>query len=106
MTIAERIEGETDRLVLPLLDDGAAFDATGFTITSLLITAKDGTVVNTAGDFGWDDATTSLGYYDPDAADFVAAKSPYTVRVQVTDGAGVVRFYPSTARASIRVRPV
>lgn len=104
MTIAERIEGQTDRLLLPLLDDGAAFDATGFTVSGVTITARDGTVVNVSGDFDWLSGSTSTVYYDPDAGDFVAAKSPYNVRVKVTDADGKVRFYPNTERARIRVR--
>lgn len=102
--IGSVIAGDTARILLPLLEDGAAFDATGLTVTDLLITGYDGTVVDTIGDFGWSAQLTAVAYYDPDAADFVTAKSPYAVRVKLTDGGGKVRHHPSGAAAFLTVR--
>jgi hypothetical protein len=104
--IAEVIEGETARLVLPLTEDGTALDGTGFTVSDLYVTGNDGTQVTTTGDFGWVTQSAGTVYYDPDADDFVASKSPYRVRVKLIDGSSKVRMYPNKAAAEIRVRPV
>jgi hypothetical protein len=102
--IGSAIAGDTARLVLPLLEDGAALNGTGFSVTDLEITASDGTQVVTTGDFGWSDQPGGKVYYDPDADDFVASKSPYAVRALLTDGAGKTRHYPNGAPAFIVVR--
>jgi len=104
MIIAEVIEGETARLTIPLLEDGAAVNITGFTMSDLLITGSDGTAVTTTADFGVVSASAGTVYYDPDADDFSAAKSPYRVRVKMTDGDSKVRYYPNGASAQITVR--
>lgn len=104
--IAKITEGETARLTLPLLEDGTALNGTGFTVSDLLITGNDGTVVDTTGDFGWVTASAGTVYYDPDAVDFVTSKSPYRVRVKLLDGSSKVRYYPNGAPAEIVVRSV
>lgn len=105
-TIATITEGETARLVFPLQEDGAALDATGFTLSDVLLTASDGEEIDTVGDHGWVSAPAGTAFYDPDASDFQAAKSPYRVKIKVTDGASKVRFYPNHAIAQIVVVPI
>lgn len=102
--IGSVVAGDTARIVIPLLEDGAAFDATGLDFSDLLITGRDGTQVDTSGDFGWSDQSTSRIYYDPDAGDFLTSKAPYAVRAKLTDGDGKVRHYPQTEPAFIEVR--
>jgi hypothetical protein len=102
--IGSVVAGNTDRIKLPLLENGAAFDATGFTVTEILIRGNDGTVVDTSGDIGWDDQDASVAYYDPDADDFDAGNAPYSVRITLTDGASKTRSYPRGALAYLQVR--
>lgn len=101
--LLEIVEGWTSRLAFQLKENGAAMDGTGITVSALDIVAADGTVVDTTGDFGWIAAAAGTVYYDPDAADFVAAKSPYSVRVQLTDGTGKTAWHPSGKPDQIRV---
>lgn len=106
------VEGSTRRMTFTLQSTDpatgvtTAFVGTGFTLSDLFITGKDGTEVDTTSDFGWLVAASGTVYYDPDAADFVASKSPYDVRFQVTDGAGKVAFFPSADADQILVKPV
>jgi hypothetical protein len=102
--IGSVVAGDTDRIELPLLEDGAAIVGTGFSVTALEVTGNDGTVVTTAGDFGWADQAAGVVYYDPDANDFDAGNSPYAVRVLLTDGGGKTRHYPNGAPAFLIVR--
>lgn len=102
--IAELVEGWTERVTLTLKADGTAVNLTGLTLTDLLITGKDGTQVDTTGDFGVLVAANGTIFYDPDSSDFVAAKSPYRVRAKVTDGSGKVVFFPNAASDVIVVR--
>jgi hypothetical protein len=102
--IGTAIAGDTARLVFPLLEDGVALDGTGFTVEDLLVTGNDGTVIDTTGDFGWHDQAGGKVYYDPDAADFTTAKSPFAVRAKLEDGAGKIRHYPNGAPAFLVVR--
>lgn len=106
LTIATITEGETARLTFPLEEDGAALNGTGFTVTDLVLTASSGEAIDTVGNFGWISDAAGTVYYDPDAADFIAAKSPYRVKVKITDGSSKVRFYPNHIIAQIVVVPV
>lgn len=101
--LATIVEGETTRLTIPLLEDGVALDGTGMTVSDVLLTGSDGQAVDTTGKFGWATQGSGLAYFDPASADFVAGKSPYHVRVKVTDGSSKVRFYPNGGRAEIVV---
>lgn len=114
MNLHPVIEGDTARIVFQLWKaSGVKEDGTGLTIVALEITGNDGTVVDTTGDFGWhvdpaaDPPITQAdgqGYYDPDADDFVASKSPYRVRAKLTDGSDKVRHYPQGAASEMVVR--
>jgi len=101
--LTEIVEGWTSRLAFQLLEDGAAMDGTGITVSALDIVGADGTVVDTTGDFGWITQASGTVYYDPDATDFIAAKSPYSVRYQLTDGNGKKAWHPSGKPDQIRV---
>ena len=101
--IYELVEGWTSRLTFQLTDDGAAFDGTGLTVSALDLVGNDGTAVDTASDFGWATQASGIVYYDPDSADFVASKSPYKIRYQLTDGSGKVRWYPNGKPDEIKV---
>lgn len=107
MAIAARVvQGQTARILFQLTQDGAAFDATGFTLSDMFLTASDNTAVTTTAKFGWSDEDEAIVYYDPGSTDFDATKSPYRLRIKVTDGTAKIRFYPDGASAEILVRPV
>lgn len=101
--LTDIVEGWTSRISLQLYEDGVALNGTGLTVSALDIVGSDGTVVTTTSDFGWITASAGTVYYDPDATDFVAAKSPYSVRVQLTDGSGKVAWHPNGKPDTIRV---
>jgi len=101
-TIATIIAGETARLTIPLLEDDAALNGTGFTVSDFLLTGNDGTSVDTTGVFGWAFDAAGTVYFDP-PADLSASLSPYRVRVEVTDGNLQTRYYPNNGIAQIKV---
>lgn len=103
--ITNVVEGWTGRLTFTLQSNGAAFVGTGFTISDLVLTGRNGIAVDTSGDFGWITAADGTVYYDADSADFVALQSPYTVRFEVTDGAGKVVYFPNADAYELTVWP-
>lgn len=103
MTVTEVVEGWTGRLTFQLQVNGANLDGTGLTVSALDVIANDNTIVDTTGDYGWVTQGSGTVYYDPDASDFQAAKSPYRVRYQVTDGGGKVVWFPNGKPDEIRV---
>lgn len=99
------VEGDTARIPFQLYDsDGVALNGTGLDVIDLVIIGNDGTVVDTAGDFGWSDQAAGIIYYDPDAADWDATKSPYRVRAKLRDGSLKTRHYPQGAASEMVVR--
>jgi hypothetical protein len=101
--LTEVVEGWTGRLTFQLYDDGAALNGTGLTVTALDLVGNDGVAVTTTADFGWLVQASGTVYYDPDAADLTAARSPYKVRYQITDGSGAIVWYPNGAPDTIAV---
>lgn len=106
--LEEVVAGQTERSTWQLKETSAAgvtsnLDGTGFTVTDVLLTSIDGQPVNTTGKFGWASQGNGQVYYDPAATDFHAEKSPYRVRVKLTDGSSKIRFYPKKGTAEIIV---
>ena len=101
--LTEVVEGWTTRLTFQLEDDGTAIDGTGLTVSALDIVGNDNVAVTTTSDYGWATQASGTVYYDPDSADFVASKSPYRIRYQLTDGSGKVVWYPNGAADTIIV---
>ena len=104
MAVTEIVEGWTGRLSFQLTEDGVNLVGTGLTVSALDIVGADGVPVTTTSDFGWITQLTGTVYYDPDADDLVASKSPYRLRFQLTDGSGKVVWFPNGAAEEIRVR--
>lgn len=106
----EVVAGQTVRSVWQLKERDAVtgeienLDGTGFTVSDVILTSIDGTPVDTTAKFGWSSQSDGQVYYDPAASDFQADKSPYRVRVKLTDGSNKIRFYPQQGTAEIRVR--
>ena len=96
-------EGWTKRLTWQILADGAAFDGTGFTVSDIRITGKDGTIVDVTGDIGWVTAASGTVYYDPDATDFDADLSPYTIHFVIQDGSGKQLSVPNGKAYELKV---
>ena len=90
------VAGTTGPQDFRLLIDGVAADLTGKTVT-LILTGRDGTVVDTTNDVSITGVTTGEVRYSPDSTDVPAANTPYTARWAVTDAAGKVVFFPSGA---------
>ncbi len=95
--LAHITEGWTDELgPFVLRVDGVAFDFAGMNGITLVLRKKTGATVDTAGDVRLDAVTTTgKVYYKPDADDFKAQFSPYTVHWRVEDGAGDIVFFPN-----------
>jgi len=107
-TIKELVEGTTERQKFYLTDKTVAgvvvaVDGSGLTVADLLLTSIDGTPVNTSGKIGWDSASDGVAYFDPDATDLAAQKSPYRIRFKLTDVSSKIRFYPSHGTAEVKV---
>lgn len=99
------IEGDTARITFQLYEaSGQPLNGTGLTVLDLEIIGNDDTVVDTTGDFGWSDQAAGIIFYDPDANDWDAAKSPYRVRAELRDGSLKTRHYPQGAASEMVVR--
>ncbi len=96
------VEGTTAMLEWNLYNDCEPFDATGITPAAVL-KDKDGTTITTTGKIEWATITASKIRYRPDAADLVAAKSPYTLHFKLTDSVGKISFYPDDAAIKLLV---
>lgn len=96
-------EGDTEPIVIQLYEVNAAgvsvdLDATGFTLSDMVITANDGTLVVSTNKFDWSgDEALGRVAFEPAANDFNAAKSPYRFRTVLIDGEGDIRSYPDDA---------
>jgi hypothetical protein len=101
----EIVEGWTGPLDFRLLADGSALDISGMTV-ELLLTAQDGTAIDTTGDTSITDATDGEVRYLPDPTDLDSDDSPILMRWKVTDDLGRVVYHPSGRPAVIAVRPV
>jgi hypothetical protein len=108
-TLETVVAGQTARSIWQLKETTvdsstpANLDGSGFTVADVLLTSVDGEPVDTAGKIGWSSQGDGQVYFDPAAGDFAFEKSPYRVRVKLTDGNGKIRFYPQQGTAEIRV---
>jgi hypothetical protein len=101
-TIGRVRAGRTSPIFFYLQEDDEDFDATGLTLSDVLLTTLNGQAIDTAGKFSLDTATGKVTY-NPAAADFHPDLAPYRISAKVTDGAGKVRFYPEDFVAQIDV---
>jgi hypothetical protein len=99
------VEGWTAELgPFTLKNDGGALNLTGLTVVPLIRDA-DQRLITFAGTSEKDaDQTTGRMYLTPTAADFKAARAPYTLRWKVTDSDGKVVHYPNGEADTIEVR--
>lgn len=88
------VEGWTEPIPLQLLLDGLPFDGTGSSITAILQGKLGRGGINTSIPATWTDSTTSKAQFVPAADTFIAAQTPYTLRIQLVDSLGAVSFFP------------
>lgn len=102
--LLEIVEGWTEELgPFTLKADGAAVDLSDMTV-ALILRNRNGQSVTVEGTTRISDTPTDgQVYYTPDGADLLNAKSPYSLRWEVTDGAGRVVFFPNGAPDTISV---
>ena len=92
------VEGTTTNIKFQLLENGVPVNLTNIT-TTLILTDRTGTTVTSPGTISIDDITNGKVSLIPTSASvFVASKSPYSARWQLTDIAGKVCFVPSGNR--------
>ena len=97
MSVSEEwVETETGTRSWILKNGTVAQNLTGMTV-ALLMKNRTGASIDTSGDVVVTDAANGVVSYNPDAADFASAGSPYSVRFKVTDGTGKDRYYPTIA---------
>jgi len=104
------VEGWTKELgPFTLKIDGVPPSLLGMTVALQLRPVKrPGLFSDGTGDVRLAQTTDALAsgqvYYKPDAEDFTAAHSPYTLRWKVTDGNSDVVFFPNDAADTIVVQ--
>lgn len=96
------IEGQTAPLDWILKANGVAQPLQDMTVEAVLKT-NGGKAVNTVGDIVFA-SSAGIVRLDPDAVDFRAFRSPYTLTFKVTDLAGKIAFFPSGGPVTIVVR--
>lgn len=100
----EFVEGWTGPLDFQLLNDGAAQNLSGLTITGQAINRLRQTV-DLSSDVSQLSATGGTVRMRPDTGDFPAADSPYELRFKCVDAATDTVFFPSGEAIYLIVRP-
>lgn len=95
-------EGWTSAVDVQCLADGVPVDLTGTTV-ALILTGRDGVLVTLGGSVSILDAANGVVRYLPAGTDLLAAKSPYRVRVKVTDVQAKIVYFPSGAGDTLRI---
>ena len=100
------VEGWTGALPFTALADGEPFDLTGLE-TSIVLKHRDGTIVkDTTEGISVTNATGGEWQYEPSSSSgdlFLARKSPYRIRLQVTDAFDKTGYFPNDEEDLIEV---
>lgn len=88
------VEGQTAPVDYKLLADGAAYDLTGCTVTTIART-NAGAAKTLAGSTTVLVAASGTVRFSPDAADFVASDFMLRVRFKVTRADSKIEFFPT-----------
>lgn len=88
------VEGQTAPVDYKLLADGAAYDLTGCTVTTVARTSA-GAVKTLAGSTAVLVAASGTVRFSPDAADLVASDFMLRVRFKVTRADSKIEFFPT-----------
>jgi len=88
------VEGWTEDVDYTLSIDGTAFNLTGHTV-ALQAKKQDGTVITLTGAVIVTAATTGKVRYNPSAGDILQANGPMLIRWKVTDGGGLIAYFPN-----------
>lgn len=97
------VEGQTAAIDYTLYANGSAINGTGLTI-GLQVRDRAQALVNPTGKIAWLVAASGTVRYSPAVDDLKAERSPYRVRFTVTDGSGLVSFYPDAEAIQWDVR--
>jgi hypothetical protein len=92
MASEDWVEGETAPRDFQLLAGGEPQPLSGLTVT-LILTKRDGTLVDTASDVSVVDADAGTVRYTPDPTDIAVASSPLAARWKVQSGSAI-KFFP------------
>lgn len=92
------VDGTTAVIQFQLLEEGAAINLTGVTV-SLLLSDRTGTTVTSPGTVVITDAATGKVQLTPTGTTtFVADNGPYYARWKLTDGGGKISYVPTALR--------
>jgi hypothetical protein len=81
-------EGRTKPIIVPLLSNGAPFDATGMTIT-IELRDRAGALFTPTGSVGWFNPAVSQVQFTPGVTDLTVARSPIGVYFKLTAGSDI-----------------
>jgi len=102
------VEGWTGPLPFTLLGDAVPYDLTGLTV-KIVLKQSDGTLVkDTTAGITVTLSTAGQLQYRPSSSSgdlFLAAKTPYRARFQVTDALPNSYYFPNDEEALIEVNP-
>lgn len=105
--LVEVVEGWTDALPFVLKADAVAVDLTGLTVSCFL---KDthGTVIrnSTVGVTVTDTTAGAISYTPQSTSEFVASRTPYKIRFQVTSVTTEIAYFPNIDEDVIKVNAV
>lgn len=101
----EVVSGYTGPIDLTLLEDGAPRDVSTAGDVSLRMYDSNEELVAFGGTFAALIAASGIMRFEPIATDLIQTRSPYRVRVRVTDAAGDITYHPRTASDVWTVRP-
>ncbi len=91
------VEGETiERGPYTLKSDDVPFDLTGYTVELVIRPFRGTDYSDTDGEVRVPAGTGGTVYFTPDASDFLARESPYSIRWRVTDSQDTIVYFPNS----------
>lgn len=105
--LTEIVEGWTDALPFVLKADAVAVDLTGLTV-ACYIKDNQGTFVRsgTTGVSVTDSTAGAVSYTPQSTSEFLAARTPYRIRFQVTSVTTEIAYFPNIDEDLIKVNAV
>ena len=100
------VEGWTGALPFTALADGEPFDLSGLTC-AIVLKQRNGTIVkNTTEGISVTNATGGEWQYEPSSSSgdlFLSTRTPYRIRLKVTDAFGKIAYFPQDEEDLIEV---
>ena len=104
--LTDVVEGWTDALPLRCDADGVPVDLTGLKVSVVLKDCLSRVIHDSTSKVTVTDSTGGVVEYAPSSSDFVAAHTPYRIRVRVMDALGKVAYFPNEDEDVIKVNRV